>query len=231
MAAGILSYQLCDREFDCDRCPVERAMRMHSSSESGSGESRGSAPAAGAIGATGGCLYSRDHLWVRKGEEGSVRVGLQPAFASLLVDPKAIALPARGEKVSEREFCCWIILPGGTIPLRSPVSGRILETNAGITEEPHELCSHPMAQGWLFDVQPDTGTIGEHLVGREEADTLFAADMASFKEFMAESLRGDPEGVGLTMADGGEIVREILGLLGPKRYCDLVRRAFLVSHE
>ncbi len=29
MEAGILSYLLCDREFDCDRCPLDEAMRSH----------------------------------------------------------------------------------------------------------------------------------------------------------------------------------------------------------
>ncbi len=29
MSAGILSYQLCDRAFDCDHCALDQAMRPH----------------------------------------------------------------------------------------------------------------------------------------------------------------------------------------------------------
>ena len=223
MSAGILSYQLCDREFDCDRCPLAKAMRMHFSHGTGEARRRKPAPAAEK---TEQYLYSRDHCWVKPGEEGTVRVGLEPGFASILVDPKAIALPAVGEIVSPGRFCCWIILPGGTIPLRSPVEGRILDTNARITDEPHELCSHPTTRGWLFEVQTQQGTTVDRLMGKAEADRLYAADMSRFKDLLTATVGGDNEAVGLTMADGGQVLREVSAILGPKRYAEMVRRSF-----
>ena len=27
MAAGVINYRLCDRQFDCDRCPLDAALR------------------------------------------------------------------------------------------------------------------------------------------------------------------------------------------------------------
>jgi glycine cleavage system H protein len=226
MSAGILSYQLCDREFDCDRCPLDRAMRMHFSHGNREGR-EGRTPSVTAT--TSEYLYSRDHCWVRPGDDGVVRVGLEPGFASILVDPKAIALPAIGETVSPGDFCCWIILPGGTIPLRSPVRGRILDTNARITDEPHELCSHPMTLGWLFEVQTGDGAMGEHLLDKEEADGIYAADMTRFKDSVTATLPPNAEEIGLTMADGGQILREVSTMLGPKRYAELVRKAFVSS--
>lgn len=35
MEAGILSYLLCDREFDCENCPLDDAMRSHYSDRGG----------------------------------------------------------------------------------------------------------------------------------------------------------------------------------------------------
>jgi glycine cleavage system H protein len=226
MAAGILSYQLCDREFDCDHCPLDQAMRMHFARESGQAARRAEAPAASN---TEQYLYSREHCWVRPGEEGSVRVGLEPAFASLLVDPKAIALPTVGERVSPRESCCWIILPGGTIPIRPPVAGRILSTNARITDEPHELCSHPVTRGWLFEIQTEGGPIEEHLMYNDVACRIYAADMARFKDSLTATLGGEADPVGLTMADGGQVYRDVSALLGPKRYAELVRKLLISS--
>jgi glycine cleavage system H protein len=225
MSAGILSYQLCDREFDCDRCPLDQAMRMHFSR--GTGKPSGGEQAS-AIGKSETFLYSRDHCWVKPGEEGTVRVGLEPEFAAILVDPKAIALPAIGESVSPRESCCWIILPGGTIPIRPPVAGRILNTNARITDSPHELCSHPTTRGWLFEIQRDRSSAGEHLLNKDEASRLYAADMARFKDSLTATLGAESETVGLTMADGGQVLREVSALVGPKRYTELVR-AMLIS--
>lgn len=47
MAAGILSYQLCEREFDCDQCPLDKAMRMHISHGTGRARVRKQASPAG----------------------------------------------------------------------------------------------------------------------------------------------------------------------------------------
>jgi glycine cleavage system H protein len=225
MSAGILSYQLCDREFDCDRCPLDRAMRMHFSHGSQAGRER---ERTSVTETPAEYLYGRDHCWVRPGDEGVMRVGLEPGFASILMDPKAVALPGIGETVSPHGSCCWIILPGGTIPLRSPVRGRILNTNARITDEPHELCLHPMTLGWLFEVQTEKSPVGDHLLKKDEADRLYAADMSLFKDLLTGTLPSDAEGIGPTMADGGQILRDISTLLGQKRYADLVRRAFVL---
>ena len=223
MSAGILSYQLCDREFDCDRCPLDRAMRMHFSSHHG--EHR-PAPGAGE-GAADRRLYSRDHSWTLRTGEGVVRVGLEPSIASVLVDAKEVVLPPAGAFVSPGGYCCWIILPGGSVPLRSPVSGRVVRTNACVAAEPHQISASPMDRGWLFEVQPDPGLREERLLEKAEAEELYAGDSARFKDLLLESLRVSPEEVGFTMADGGQLLHDALGLLGPERYCNIVLRAFL----
>lgn len=51
MAAGLIAYRLCDREFDCERCPLDIALRRASAEPPGrapAGDGRGASPTIGA---------------------------------------------------------------------------------------------------------------------------------------------------------------------------------------
>src|SRR5512135_2027692 len=85
MTAGILSYQLCEREFDCDHCPLDSALRTFPQQTSADqvqdvkrakpSESRKLIP---------GYLYSRKHCWLKSNEGNIVRIGLEPLLSKLL---------------------------------------------------------------------------------------------------------------------------------------------------
>lgn len=227
MTAGILSYQLCNRQFDCENCPLDKAMRMHFSP--------------GSHGAffneqyhcelpSEDCLFSRDHCWVKNMNEDIIRVGLEPGFAAALISPKAIALPSVGENVEPGKFCCWIILEGETIPLRSPVSGKIVTTNARIADEPHEICQRALTSGWLFEVQVyDQALEADNLMTKEEADQCYSRDFTRFTTMLNEALRENNMQVGMTMQDGGAVLRNVSDIIGAKKYCELLRTVFLAK--
>jgi len=228
MTAGILSYQLCDRQFDCDHCPLDSAMRMHFGPERDARTT--SRPAREAFAADiekEVLLYSRNHCWLRAMENGIVRVGLEPGFASILVAPKAVALPSIGEMVKPNHVCCWIILEGGTIPLTSPVAGTIVATNGHITDVPYELHVNPLSHGWLFSLRPDPHAMtGPDLLKKEESEQLYAADAARFSDLLIDALRGNSMSIGATLQDGGQVLEDASAMLGPKRYFELVREAY-----
>ncbi len=223
MSAGILSYQLCDRQFDCDDCPLDAAMRMHFPridplDKSKPREHDGQRP---------DMLYSRNHCWFRPMVDGAGRIGIEPGFASALRSPKAVVLPTVGQKLKRHDWCAWIVLEGDTIPLRSPLTGKVCAVNSTLNDTPSRIFDSPLEDGWLFDIEAKTDEpIRSHLMRKGEALKLFDADVKHFQGLIADALRAGKESVGMTAHDGGEFLSDAAAMLGGKRYAEIVRRAF-----
>lgn len=100
-----------------------------------------------------GFYFSRDHLWAKK-ENGTVRVGItdmaQQAAGSILF----VRIMPRGRQVESGK-------PLGTMetgkwvgPLKSPLSGTIIETNEALKTQPKLLNEDPYGKGWVAVLQP-----------------------------------------------------------------------------
>lgn len=100
-----------------------------------------------------GLYYSADHLWA-KVEDGTVRVGAtdiaQQAAGSILF----VRIMPKGRQVEPGK-------PLGTIetgkwvgPLKSPLSGTIIEVNEALKTQPKLLNQDPYGKGWLAVLQP-----------------------------------------------------------------------------
>jgi glycine cleavage system H protein len=229
MTAGILSYQLCEREFDCERCPLDRALRA------GFPERRTPAPEGETLGSgverkpglPEGYLYGRRHMWVRISEENTARIGVEPSFAAALISPRAVVLPSVGERIQKERVCAWIVIEGGTLPIVAPLDGKVRSTNARLGENPHAICEKPMGDGWLFDLSIEPESVKQAgLLSTDEAARLFAADQARLQSLVKLELSKEGEVAGITLADGGQVLQTISSMLGSKKYFRLVREVF-----
>lgn len=221
MTAGILSYQLCDRQLDCDRCPLDAALRMHFSRPRHEvpGESEPEHP--------GHMLYSRNHCWISIPGDGRARVGVEPDLAAALGSPKAVVLPAPSDRIRHDEWCAWIVMEGGTLPLRAPLSGTVTAVNAQVSEQPSALVASPYQDGWLFEVEIKADEpVRAHLMARSEAQRIFASDVLRFRKRLRDSVDSAPGGVGATLHDGGEFIGDAAAMLGGKRYIEIIREEF-----
>jgi len=228
MTAGVVSYQLCDRRLECEQCPLDIALRQRFANQRAlhprkppvaNNQTTPETPS--------GTLYGRKHVWVRAGESNTARVGLEPGFASALVSPKAIVLPAVGEHVIRGKVCSWVVMEGGTLPIVAPISGKVRMTNAKLTENPHTICLSPLGSGWLFELTVEAPVAQEtDLMSVGDAAPIFAEDETKFQNLlMAELLKGG-EVVGPTMADGGQALSGLSEILGPTKYFRLVRNIY-----
>ena len=100
-----------------------------------------------------GLFYSADHLWMKR-EDGSVRVGVtdmaQQAAGSILfvrLMPKGRQVES-GKPLGTMETGKWVG------PLKSPLSGTVLESNEALKTQPKLLNEDPYGKGWLAVLQP-----------------------------------------------------------------------------
>lgn len=216
MSAGILSYQLCDRPFDCDGCPLDAAMRMRFNRK----DVR--PPASSPDVRPSEYRYSRNHCWVARQSPSSVRIGLEPTLASLL-SPKEVVVPVVGDLVTLDQYCCWIIMEGGTLHISSPVSGTVTAVNGSVSTDPFILSSSSLVNGWLYEVRMRSEVAAEpSLLTKAEAGKRYRADHDSFTALVRGALGSQHTGVGATLPDGGEPLRDIAAMLGQEKYFELV---------
>jgi len=228
MTAGVLSYQLCERKFECEQCALDIALRQRFvNREAALGSTPATVPGAEPEKSHGALAYGRKHVWVRQEGEDVLRLGLEPGLASVLVSPKAVVVPALGETIVRNKVCAWIVLDGGTLPVVAPVSGEVIATNPQLAENPHAVCLSPLGQGWLFELSVEAGAM-EHsdLFPASEVARVYSDDERRFQALISAELVRAGTAAGPTLADGGRALDSISEMLGPVKYFKLVRNVY-----
>lgn len=221
MLAGFLSYRLCDRDFDCEHCPLDAAIHGAHSTP---------ALAAGAMsegpsldwGIRDGLNYHPVYGWVSEREDRRLRWGIDGSTARLIDHVTEIIVPAVGSDVQQGKVACWVIDDGDLMPLRAPVSGKVARGNPALARDPALMIHEPYDGGWLMEMEVRGGLAGQvGLCGGTERRLRAARQMRRLHREAMGYLHLDP-GVGPTSQDGGERVLDLRKLLGRQRYHRLI---------
>ncbi len=181
MTAGIVSYYLCDRDFDCENCHLDMAMRKAGSRQEvpPPGQSVQDSPATGL---REGYLYGRSHCWIKPLGERLLRIGLEPGLSAALLALKAVVLPSPGEQFCKGQSCLWIVLEGGTFAIEAPCGGIVCDRNTRLGAQPHLLRFRPFDEGWLFDLEAEVPSPKDpDYMDWEKAEKYYREDMTRFK--------------------------------------------------
>ncbi len=248
--AGLVSYKLCDRDFECEECPFDQVIRQESRrsfqtstpSRTSSGKERHSGdslantePLSGLVrqllsaSATdtppAGRFYTKNHLWAKKVEETRYRIGLDKYAGLLFHDPMSIILPQVGTFCRRNAPLAWIILQDGTIVVRSPLDGRVSKINFQLRVSPALMNSDSYESGWMCEV---TGVEQESLVpvfcDEIAAKTFYDNQFLELERTIVSDLGQKAIQVGVTMNDGGISPKDLKDILGPQRYISLLKR-------
>jgi glycine cleavage system H protein len=228
MTAGVLQYQLCDREFKCEECPLDAALRRQVRSPAtvgGSARTHVAAPLVPRL--REGLLYSSNHCWVLKVAPRSFRVGIEPDFAAAIGRPRAIVLPSQGQPVRPGQVCSWIVTPGGTLTLEAPIGGSVEAANGLLRESPHLLHQDPFDEGWLYEVAADENELEKAgLLAPDRIADSYAADKSRFLAALAGMVRGQQPDAGLSPAEIEHRLESILDLVGPARHFNVLKQIY-----
>jgi glycine cleavage system H protein len=228
MTAGVLQYQLCDREFRCEECPLDSAIRRQVRSPATVGDSAKTPTVAprGPI-LKEGLKYSSNHLWALSLAPRLFRVGLEPGFATAIGRPRAIVLPSPGQPVRAGQVCVWIVTTGGTLAVEAPTGGSVEAANVLLRESPHLLHQDPFDEGWLYEVAADESEIEEAcLLPPDRIAETYASDRNRFVTSLAGMLRGHQPGGGLSPAEIEYRLESILDLVDPAKYFSALKQIY-----
>jgi glycine cleavage system H protein len=109
-------------------------------------------------------MYSSDHEWVALTSaelpKSPVRVGITRIAAESLGELVYLDLPEVGAEVTAGQACGEVESTKTVSELYPPVSGRVVEINEAIQDDPGVVTTDPYGAGWLFTVAATaTGTL------------------------------------------------------------------------
>ncbi len=159
-----------------------------------------------------GLFYSKNHTWTHLEKSGAAKVGLDDLLLHITGEVTFKSLKSPGEFIYKGELLTQIDQNGKILNIFSPISGKVLNTNQELNENPEMLIQDPYGVGWIYKIKPSdwvAETKSYYLA--EEATQWSAKEIDRFKDFLATSTnKYTPEQSMLVLQDGGELRNNIL---------------------
>ena len=96
--------------------------------------------------------YAKSHEWVRV-QDGIAVVGITDHAQKELTDIVFVELPAVGRTVKAGEPCAVVESVKTASDIYSPLSGKIMEVNPAVVENPGFVNAEPDGGGWFFKLE------------------------------------------------------------------------------
>jgi glycine cleavage system H protein len=231
MTTGFIFYKLCDRNYQCEICPFDQAIKNEEMGEgefqkSGDNWAEGSLNTEPSAWINRAIFYHPDHCWVKVENSERVRIGIDDLLTQLITQVRVAILPQAGSFTGKGECFAHIIQEDYILQVISPLSGAVQTINPRLENEPELITNDPRGEGWLITVKP------KHLES-DLKNLLFGRKALSWyqreeKEIIARTeliLKHNPQGVGPTMQDGGcriSCLREVLNSVNPKQRAQIL---------
>ncbi len=104
--------------------------------------------------------YSKEHEWVRVTGDRAV-VGITDFAQDALGDVVYVQLPDVGLEVVADASIAEIESTKSVSEVYSPLSGKVVETNAGLDDAPEAINEDPYGAGWIFALElSDAAQVG-----------------------------------------------------------------------
>lgn len=238
MSAGVVSYKLCDLEFDCEHCAYDRIIRSKISSEIVNGNYKISNNAKivnyseqakmlidklinAEIDPT--YYYSKNHLCFCDSEAGMVLIGIDNLLANILNYLTCIVLLPVGESVKQRKSFCWLIQQGRTLTLYSPISGTIIQNNPLLINSPDIIRTTDFQKSWLTKIKLNKDSRLEDYYTGEKARVWFQNELKQTKDTFYEIIEKHRTLTSPTQFDGGVFSTSLSEIIPYGEYWNILR--------
>ena len=109
-------------------------------------------------------LYTRDHEWIRKEDDGIFVVGITHHAQESLGDVTFVELPAVGQSFERSTVFGVIESVKAASDLLMPVTGEVVASNQDLNDSPEKVNEDPYRAGWLIKIKPDADSSEEELL-------------------------------------------------------------------
>ena len=123
-----------------------------------------------------GLKYTQQHEWARQ-EDGTAVVGLSDYAQDKLGEIVFVELPDIGAEVEAGKSAAVIESVKAVADLYAPVSGKVIEVNETLLDQPEAINQDPYGEGWVFKVEvKDESQFGSLMDKPTYADFIIKAE-------------------------------------------------------
>jgi glycine cleavage system H protein len=120
--------------------------------------------------------YTREHEWARLEDDGRITVGITDFAQHQLGDVVYLDLPDTGVAVTGGEPLGEIESTKSVSDIYAPMSGVVVESNAGTRENPAAVNQDPYGEGWLVVLDPADAADLDALLSAEEYEQFLVRE-------------------------------------------------------
>lgn len=215
MECGYVEYKLCDRNFDCENCPFDQAMKKEKSENN-------STQLLVKEDKERNLIFTLNHIWLEP-KNNTVTLGIDDFAQSMFNKNCSICFPGIGERLVEGKTFLWFVGSFGAVGFQSPIEGYVVWINSEIKEKPYKFF-----EGNSFDIElvkircEDFNSL--NIYSYQSYEDLVKHDNKLIKEFLIQkfSYPNLPD----TLPDGGELIQNYLKVLNSRDYYQLLKLLF-----
>ena len=101
----------------------------------------------------GDLLYTSEHEWLRKEDDGTVTVGITDHAQSALGDLVYVELPEVGQEVEAGGEMAVVESVKAASDVYAPISGEVVAVNEDLSDDPEKINADPYGDGWIVRIE------------------------------------------------------------------------------
>ena len=103
--------------------------------------------------------FTVEHEWVQRTGDGTVRVGITDYAQAALGDVVFVQLPDVGAELTAGESFGEVESTKSVSDLYAPLTAKVIAVNGDLEGNPQLVNSDPYGEGWLVELQADSGVL------------------------------------------------------------------------
>jgi glycine cleavage system H protein len=120
----------------------------------------------------GDLLYTSEHEWLRREDDGSVTVGITDHAQSALGDLVYVELPEVDQDLESGGDMAVVESVKAASDVYAPISGTVLAVNEELSDDPEKINADPYGEGWIVRLQPAEAIDESELLGPNDYQSL-----------------------------------------------------------
>lgn len=216
MDCGYVEYKLCDRDYDCENCPFNQAIKKERENFS---ENNLKSDLTFRL-----IKITPNHIWYYQ-EENLFTFGLDGFVQKFFDGGCSIHLPTVGTILSTGKTFLWIIGSFGAIGLHLPIDGIVTWCNENVRENPSIFFKEDAMKLELVKIESNSSTVKGNIYDLSNYNELIIRDNMIIKEYVLNKY-SQKTGEKITLPDGGELIKDCLRILTNQEYIHLLKLLF-----
>jgi len=103
----------------------------------------------------GDLLYTNEHEWLRREDDGSVTVGITDHAQNALGDLVYVELPEVDQELDAAGEMAVVESVKAASDVYSPISGTVVAVNQALADDPDKINADPYGDGWIVRIRPE----------------------------------------------------------------------------